>query len=283
MKTLVKTASLAVLFMAFICCFQLAGHILNDENYLINIKGTRVHSRFNPPEGFVHNDAEKGSFAEYLQNLPLKAAGTKVKYYDGSIKYKDVYEAVVDLDIDNKNLQQCADAIMRLRAEYFYAQKAYNKISFNLTNGFRVDYSEWIKGNRVKVNGNQTYWQKSTTASNTYKDFRNYMNFVFTYAGTLSLSKALHSKDLRNISTGDVFIIGGSPGHAVIVVDIASNKKGEKLFLLAQSYMPAQEIQILKNPNNRKISPWYSADIREELITPEWSFKANQLKSWEKN
>lgn len=53
-----------------------------------------------------------------------------------------------------KDLQQCADAVMRLRAEYFYDQKAYDKISFTLTNGFKVDYSEWIKGNRIVVNGN---------------------------------------------------------------------------------------------------------------------------------
>ena len=56
---------------------------------------------------------------------------------------------------------------------------------------------------------------------------------------------------------GDVFIKGGSPGHAVTIVDIAINPKtNKKVFLLAQSYMPAQEIKILKNPNNSELSPW---------------------------
>jgi hypothetical protein len=284
MKTLVTTGFLAVIFIAFICCTaNLTNAFEENENHLINAKGADIRSRFNTLTGFVRISAKAGSFAEYLQTLPLKEAGSKVKYYDGSFKHKDVYEAVVDLDVGNKNLQQCADAIIRLRAEYFYAMKAYDKISFNLTNGFRVDYSAWIKGYRVKVNGNHTYWQKSAAPSNTYKDLRNYLNFVFAYAGTLSLSRTLYNKDLRSILIGDVFIIGGSPGHAVIVVDMAENKTGEKMFLLAQSYMPAQEIQILKNPNNSKISPWYSADIKEELITPEWSFKANQLKAWDKN
>lgn len=283
MKTFLKTSFVVLALLAFICCTP-SDHqaFYLSNNPLINENGTHIHSRFNTPKDFERKSARQASFANYLQSLPLKASGSKVQYYDGSIKYKDVYDAVVDMAIDNKNLQQCADAIIRLRAEYFYAQKAYDNISFKLTNGFLVAYSEWIKGNRVIVKGNQTYWQKSTVPSNTHKDFRNYLNFIFTYAGTLSLEKTLYSKELRNIAIGDIFIMGGSPGHAVIVVDLAENPKGEKVFLLAQSYMPAQEIQILKNPTNKHLSPWYSASIVNELITPEWTFKANHLKTWEK-
>jgi hypothetical protein len=41
--------------------------------------------------------------------------------------------------------------------------------------------------------------------------------------------------------------------------------------------MPAQEIQILKNPNNLELSPWYSNKIGSELRTPEWTFKKTDL------
>ena len=274
------------------CCGQTADNQtssvtvknLSDTNTnnksIIDENGMSLQTRFNPPEGFQRKSVDENSFANYLRNLPLKPAGTKVKYYNGDIKYDDVYDAVVDMEISNKNLQQCADAIMRLRGEYFYAIKAYEQISFNLTNGFKMDYTEWIKGNRVIVNGNKTVWRKTAEPSNTYKDFRNYMEFVFTYAGTLSLSKSLHSKNIKDIAIGDVFILGGSPGHAVIVVDVAENKNGEKVFLLAQSYMPAQETQILKNNNDNKISPWYSANIVEHLYTPQWTFDVGQLKTW---
>jgi hypothetical protein len=81
-----------------------------------------------------------------------------------------------------------------------------------------------------------------------------------------------------NIQIGDVFIKGGFPGHAVIVVDMAVNKQGKKIFMLAQSYMPAQELQVLKNNNNSKNSPWYSEDFGETLVTPEWTFKKSHLK-----
>ena len=107
------------------------------------------------------------------------------------------------------------------------------------------------------------------------------MDIIFAYAGTLSLSKEMISIDIKDIQIGDVFIQGGSPGHAVIVVDMAVDSGNNKVFLLAQSYMPAQDIQILVNPNNKKISPWYNLDFEGDLVTPEWTFKKNSLKRFE--
>ncbi|MDR0371712.1 MAG: DUF4846 domain-containing protein [Prevotellaceae bacterium] len=257
-----------------------AAPAVDSGKSMIDAKGMTLQTRFNPPDGFQRKPVDDNSFADFLRNLPLKPAGAKVKYYNGDTKYDDVYDAVVDMDISNRDLQQCADAIMRLRGEYFYAIKAYDQISFTLTNGFKMDYTQWMQGNRVIVNGNKTVWRKTAEPSNTYKDFRNYMEFVFTYAGTLSLAKSLHPKNSRDIAIGDIFILGGSPGHAVIVVDVAENATGEKVFLLAQSYMPAQETQILKNNTDKKLSPWYSANIAERLYTPQWTFEVGQLKTW---
>ena len=275
-------------FLIFICCGERSKNPVEvvqsataaEPAGIINNAGSLLKTRFNPPPGFERKAFPENSFENFLRNLPLKPAGTKVKYYDGGIKNPDVCDAVVDMDIGNKDLQQCADAVMRLRAEYFYSQKSYDKISFNLTNGFKTDYSEWIKGNRLAVSGNKTWWRKSAQPSNTYNDFRNYMDLVFTYAGSLSLSKSLHSRNIRDISIGDVFIVGGSPGHAVIVVDVAENNKGEKVFIIAQSYMPAQEIEILKNLGDGPLSPWYKVDISHDLATPQWNFTIDQLKTW---
>jgi hypothetical protein len=257
-----------------------AADSFENSQSLIDTAGKTLQTRFKPPNGFQRKPVEENSFATYLRTLPLKPSGTKVKYYNGDIKYDNVYDAVVDMEISNRDLQQCADAVMRLRGEYLYSIQAFDQISFTLTNGFKMDYSEWTKGNRVIVNANKTEWRKTTEPSNTYKDFRNYMEFIFTYAGTLSLSKSLHPKKIRDIAIGDIFILGGSPGHAVIVVDVAENETGDKVFLLAQSYMPAQETQILKNNNDKKLSPWYSANIVGQLHTPEWTFEVEQLKTW---
>ena len=105
------------------------------------------------------------------------------------------------------------------------------------------------------------------------------MEQIFLYAGTASLEKELKPvASVDAIQIGDVFIKGGFPGHAVIVVDVAQNKQGKKVMMLAQSYMPAQELQILRNPNNASKSPWYDVNFGETLITPEWTFKKSHLK-----
>lgn len=253
------------------------------ENKFINAEGRVVETRFIIPTEYERINITDNSYEKYLRQLPLKPHGSEVLFYDGKIKENNnIYDAVVDLKIGDKDLHQCADAIMRLRAEYLYDMGIYDKIHFNFTNGFRVDYSEWMKGKRIVVKGNKTYWKQTASPSNTFNDFRNYMEIIFTYAGTYSLSKELIPVNMNDLKIGDVFIQGGFPGHAVIVVDMAVNpKNNDKIFLLAQSYMPAQELQILKNPNDENLSPWYSVDFSGELITPEWEFLKSDLKRFE--
>ena len=254
--------------------------MLNAQQNYINPKGTTIDSRIETPNGYSRIEEDQSSYTQYLRNLPLKSNGAQVEYFDGSFKENyNVYVAVIDQEIGNRDLHQCADAIMRLRADYLWQSGRYNEIHFNFTNGWRVDYSKWMNGNRIRVRGNKTSWVHSTSPSNSYNTYWKYMQMIFAYAGSLSLSGELVSVDINDMKIGDVFIQGGTPGHAVIIVDMAINKNtNEKVFLLAQSYMPAQQTQILTNPNNEGLSPWYYLnDINSELITPEYYFSSDQL------
>jgi hypothetical protein len=249
------------------------------QNAYIDARGMTIEERFIVPAGFARVPVERGGFQEYLRGLPLKPVGEKVHYYDGSIKTKDVYVSVVDMEVGSKDLLQCADAVMKLRAEYFYGRKSYDKIRFHITNGTLMEFERWAQGYRPKVSGSSVTWVKTDRTGYGRKVFDEYLMFIYSWAGTLSLSAELAGKDDDNVAIGDVFIKGGSPGHAVIVADLAVNAiTGEKVFLLAQSYMPAQEIQVLKS--GYPISPWYRATVGEELVTPEWRFDAGSLKSF---
>jgi hypothetical protein len=253
--------------------------LITPKISLINESGNSIKERIKVPEGFERIEACEKTYAEYLRNLPLKPIGAKVRLYNGQIKGNDVYDAVIDMDIGDKDLQQCADAVIRLRAEYLYKNKIYDKIHFNFTNGFKADYKTWMNGNRIYVSGNKASWVKKTGYSNEYSSFRKYLDMVFSYAGTLSLDREMKKVSLEDIQIGDVFIKGASPGHTVIVVDMAKNKStGEVIFLIAQSYMPAQEIHLLKNLQNDSISPWYSVNFGDTLNTPEWDFSSDQIK-----
>lgn len=255
---------------------------IEKRENLINANRKTVSERIRVPTNFERIKVDKTSFCQYLRDLPVKPDGTKIKLYNGDVTEKDVHVAVLDIDVGNRDLQQCADAVIRLRAEYLYSQGLYKRIHFNFTNGFNADYWKWMNGNRIVVKGNKTYWVKNTKSSNEYSSFRKYLDIVFAYAGTLSLSKEMKKESIENMQIGDVFLKGATPGHTVIILDMAENKvTGEKIFLTAQSYMPAQSIHILKNPENENLSPWYSTNFGNTLKTPEWDFDKSQLMRFE--
>lgn len=239
-----------------------------------------MYNRLRTPSGFIRTNADFNSFAHYLRHLPLKPPGAIVRLFNGDEKpNREIYIGVVDLPIGRKNLHQCADAIIRLRAEWLFKKGDFNNIAFNFTNGFRAEYAKWREGNRIVVSGNKVQWVNGTQRSTSYIDFWSYLEMVFTYAGTQSLNAELKSISVEEMRIGDIFIQGGSPGHAVIIVDMAQNPQtGEKIFLLAQSYMPAQEIHILTNPNKPNLTPWYNVKENTNLVTPEWTFHIKDLK-----
>lgn len=240
-----------------------------------------LSERIAPPDGYTRVEVEDGSFGQWLRGLPLKPGRPDVYLYNGKKKRNQrAQHAVVDIDVGTQDLQQCADAVMRLRAEYLFAAKKTDEICFRFTSGDKHPWSKWAAGTRPRVKGNEVSWSAGAAeADSSYSSFRSYMNSVFMWAGTYSLSKELTAvEDATKIEVGDVFIQGGFPGHAVLVADVAVNEKGERVFLLLQSYMPAQNIHVLKNPNDRKLSPWYSATETGTLVTPEWEFERSNLK-----
>ncbi|MCK4642431.1 DUF4846 domain-containing protein, partial [bacterium] len=229
------------------------------------------------PNGFSRIDVTSKSFGDFLRELPLKK-GKAVYLFNGRKKANQRAQyVVIDIDVGKRDLQQCADAIMRLRAEYLYYHERYDEISFNFVSGFKCSFEKWSKGFGVKIQGNKVLWKNTPKNDTGYASFKRYLIMVFSYANTSSLEKEMTSvTDPSKMEIGDTFIQGGFPGHAVIIVDIAENDKGEKIFLLGQSYMPAQDFHILNSPD--RISPWYVIPENGILDTPEWEFHLGDLK-----
>jgi len=240
-----------------------------------------IVNRITVPSSFERIKVSKSSFADWLRHLPLKAGKPPIYLYDGRKKFdQSVHYAVIDIDVGKRDLQQCADAVIRFWAEYLYSKADYNAIHFNFTSGDEASYLKWRQGYRPLIKGNKVKWRKTRRFDKSRRNFQQYTNIVFVYAGSYSLSRELKPvKNLNQMKIGDIFIKGGFPGHVVIVVDMAIHKTtGKKLFLLAQSYMPAQDVHILVNPLNGNLSPWYELDFGETLYTPEWDFSREQLK-----
>jgi hypothetical protein len=247
------------LFVLFILSFFSACHWNNDEHIFTQSASLEKVSDIAPPRGYKRITLQEDSFGNWLRNVSLKK-DNHVYLYNGSLKKNQSAQfAVLDMTVGKKDLQQCADAVMRLRAEYLFSQKRYTDIEF-------------------RDNLNRLYkW----TGKDNKPGFERYLENVFGWCGSASLEKQLKPvANIQEMQPGDVFIKGGFPGHAMIVIDVAVNNKGDKVFMLAQSYMPAQDIHIVKNPMNEKFSPWYEVNDAKQIITPEWRFYKDQLRRW---
>ncbi len=254
--------SILILLIAFISCDLLSTESFSNQStaQLIDTSGMQIATRFNCPPNYQRIDNKPQTFAYWLQHQALFPATHMVKLYNGDEKRNQVYEAVLKIDVGKRDLQQCADAVMRLRAEYLFQHHQKNEISFRfLGDGKMHSFKEYAKGDT------------------SYAKFRKYMDYIFSYANTASLIKQLKKVSVQNVQAGDVLIQTGNPyGHAITVMDVCQDSAGNKLVLLAQSYMPAQEIHILKNFNNSNQSPWFNLNTKI-IQTPEWTFDSADL------
>lgn len=249
-----------------------------EISYIIK-EGDTIGSRFCAPEGYARVFAGEGSFASFLRAYPLKEDQSPVLLYNGERKRnQNAHIAVTKLSVEPEDLQQCADSVMRMYAEYFWQTGQYERIAFHFVSGFLAEYAKWREGYRITVNGNEAVWVKSGTYDDSYETFASYLRMVFAYAGTLSMETESQEISLSQTEAGDVFLKGASPGHVVMILDVCENADGKKAFLLGQGYMPAQEFHVLKNPLHEE-DPWYyEEEITYPFTTPEYTFSEGSLR-----
>ncbi|MBT2623182.1 DUF4846 domain-containing protein [Chryseobacterium sp. ISL-6] len=249
----------------------------------INKDKNTIKNRFSTPDGYEWINEKPETFGYFLENFKLKPYESPILKYDGTpISTQHLHEAVFDIDTGNKDLQQCADAVIRLRAEYLFKIKKFDDIKFHFTNGDLVSWNDYKNGIRAYINGNSVSFRKTASFDDSYQNFRNYLELIFNYAGTISLNKETtpitKNTDLK---TGDILITAGSPGHVVLITGICRNKEGKSLFLLSEGFTLAQSIHLLSNPFDKNISPWYDLDVNApETKTARYVFKPTNFRSF---
>ncbi|MGZ8545035.1 MAG: DUF4846 domain-containing protein [Flavisolibacter sp.] len=220
---------------------------------------------------------DKDSWPYFLQHLPV--VDSMVVDYRG-VPVADQYKqaGIIPYDVGEKDLQQCADAIMRLRAEYLFQQNRIPEIAFHFTSGQLYSFDDYCKGKRPLTRGNQVSFVYREACGKSHTALRRYLDIVYTYAGTISLAKEL--KKARGFSVGTVVIYPGSPGHCFIIIDEAINSEGKKVFRLAEGYTPAQSIYVLRNMEGEGKDPWHALSAGM-IETASYRFEDYQLGSFE--
>ncbi|BDA79514.1 hypothetical protein LPTSP3_g24440 [Leptospira kobayashii] len=188
------------------------------------------------PEGFQRIDFPKNSFADYLQNLPLKKEAKVLSYQKKDLS--DWYDMIAVINkplLFQDDLEQCADFSMRLWADY-------HKESGRLDKLYLFDYP-----------GKKRYYKDSK------KDYNRFLRNAFASSNSYSLKKGAIPVTKENLQPGDLFVQNetGGIGHVSMILDEAKYKN-QKLYLIGFSFMPAQEMHIERSPTDKGKEGWFS-------------------------
>lgn len=246
---------------------------------LINKEGRTIKTRIKVPEGYNRTTPLESSFSEYIQNYKLKESGAEVINYNGEpYIYQSGHVGVLEVPVPTNGLQQCADALIRIRSEYLWDQGRKDEIGFKFTSGHYCSWTKYAEGYRPKINGNNVTFSKTAPANHTKENFYKYLNLIYTYAGTYSLSEELKKvPQLSEVAIGDLLIYPGFPGHVMMVADIIEDGQGQRRFAFFQGNTPAQSVHIIKNASNVVMSPWYDLEGKTSLNTPIYTFSSFEM------
>jgi hypothetical protein len=193
--------------------------------------------------------------------------------------------AVVDLDVGAADLQQCADSILRLHAEWLWSEGR-RDMSYRAASGAAIPWARWARGERVVPQGSEFVWKLSGRPDESHRGFRRWLDAVFTYANTGSIARDGRPVAVADLAPGDFVVQAGAPGHAVLILDLARAADGRRALLLGQGYMPAQSFQVLRPslpsmgarsaerramPPDPRRAAWFVVEPGDEaLATPFW-------------
>jgi len=235
-------------------------------------------ARFPAPEGFTRVPVAELSWAEWLRHVPMLPQGAPVVTETGRViggPGSDWLAGVIDMDL--RENQECTDVIHRLRSEYLRWAGREDEIVFHLTGSGdqSVSWPKWKQGYRPDWDGRRLRFYQTGDPGRSRRSFDAFLATVFAWCGCDSMSLDGHHPQPDDAQIGDFFIHPGSPGHAVLIADLATNAQGQRKALILQGYRPAQSPHLLA----RAGEPWFDLDTTSAFDSPRWGeFKWSQLR-----
>ena len=225
-----------------------------------------IGEHYPPPDGASRT--EDDAYGAWLQALPLRRLGSPIRTHHGRVVRHD--GRPVSLPLVRGDLQQCADSAIRLRAEFARSRGLEADLSFHATSGDPLPWGRYAGGERPRAEGNKIVWSRVNPGGQTWDGW---LSAVFMWAGTRSLA-AYETTKVETPRAGDMLVEGGSPGHAVVLLDVAT--RGEQtLLLIGEGYMPAQDFHVEHGP---EAGWWVWSDQGVDL--GHWDMPRDSLRRW---
>jgi hypothetical protein len=138
-----------------------------------------------------------------------------------------------------------------------------DKIVFPLPGGYRLKWSEWRQGVRPHFKGIAVQFKKSTGPDSSRYSFEKYLRTLFAESHTQQFYHAYKPIAQYQVQIGDFIVKKGSKSHAVMIVDMAHNDRGDTIALIGHGDTPACQFYLL---NYEKNNPWFPLDFKQEKL-----------------
>jgi hypothetical protein len=192
------------------------------------------------PDGYERISYPAGSFSLWITELPLEST-TVVHTFNGHAIWNGFYNvfAVVDMPLLFKqDLEQCADFGFRFWAEFHKQRNMLDKLYL------------------FKYDGSKVFFKS------TGKSLTQFLKWCMANANSHSIKKGCTDIAIAQAKPGDMIVQNedGGIGHVSIIMDACESEKGDRLFLIGFSFMPAQQFHIEKADSRFGKNGWYSFD-----------------------
>gem|GEM_PF-859805 len=190
------------------------------------------------PPGFTRVTCPPGSFGDWLRHRKLKRDRT-IRDFRGDAVSNSCYHVLGVIDcplLFRSDLEQCADFCMRFWADY-------HKSASRLAQLHLFNYD----GRPVPFRGRPD-------------EYRGFLRRAFSDTNSWSLKLGCRPVAPSDLRPGDMFVQNrsGGIGHVSMVIDACRNDRGERLFLIGFSFMPAQEFHVERADARNGRGGWFT-------------------------
>jgi hypothetical protein len=155
------------------------------------------------------------------------------------------------------------DIVIRLYAEFLWQAQKTDSLKLPLPDGTWLYWDHWRSGYRPFFKGIQVDLRRSKDPDSTYYSYKKYLQIVFSESHTQQFYHSYRPVEPKNVQIGDFIVRKGTKGHAVMIVDLAQNARGELIALIGNGDTPACQFFLL---NYTEENPWIPLYLEDEVL-----------------
>ncbi len=248
-----------------------------------------LHDRIPCPPGFERVIVAPDSFSEWLRYLPVAPRSATLAPTDGSVGQDAAFmapTAAIELISLGRN-GSGANLFVRLRAEYGWWAQDETALSFHYASGLRSDWHAWAQGQRPLRCGEGLRFEQVDRRDGSRESFREFLGALMRHSAGIGILDDTRAVSDGTIAAGDVWLDSKGRGAALMILDVATNARGEVRILLGESTRQNAGLHVLQSVDSAAAaggqvgSPWISItiDSRIELGQGE-TYHVADLRRW---